>query len=51
MKYIISERQYNLLSEQLDSRMPFQPESFGMKQGKPETVRGAVEKQKNFSSR
>lgn len=48
MKYIISERQYNLLSEQLDSRMPFQPESFGMKQGKPETVRGAVEKQKEF---
>jgi hypothetical protein len=28
--------------------MPFQPEQFGLKQGKPETVRPAVEKQKEF---
>jgi hypothetical protein len=48
MKYIVSEHQYKLLIEQLDSRMPFQPEQFGLKQGKPETVRPAVEKQKEF---
>ena len=48
MKYIISERQYNFMIEQSDSRMPFQPETFGFKQGKPETVRPSVEKQKEF---
>lgn len=48
MKYIISERQYNFMIEQSDSRMPFQPETFGLKQGKPETVRPSVEKQKEF---
>lgn len=48
MKYIISERQYNLLIEQSDSRMPFQPETFGFKQGKPETVKPSADKQKEF---
>jgi hypothetical protein len=48
MKYIISERQYNLLSEQLDSRMPFQPETFGYNPKKPETTNAAAQKQKEF---
>lgn len=34
-----------LISEQPDSKMPFQPERFGYKQGKPETVKPALEKQ------
>ena len=48
MKYIISERQYNLLSEHPDSRMPFQPETFGYNPKKPETTKAALQKQKEF---
>lgn len=48
MKYLISERQYNLLSEQSDSRMPFQPETFGYNPKKPETTKAALQKQKEF---
>ena len=48
MKYLISERQYNLLSEQPDSRMPFQPETFGYNPKKPETTKAALQKQKEF---
>ena len=48
MKYLISERQYNLLSEQPDSRMPFQPETFGYNPKKPETTKAALQKQKEL---
>jgi hypothetical protein len=41
MKYIINENQYNLLLEQSDSRMPFQPEQFGYKQGDPSSIKDA----------
>jgi len=49
MKYIISERQYNLLSEQRpDHLMPFQPETFGFNPRNPETLRPALQKQGEF---
>lgn len=49
MKYIISERQYNLLSEQRpDHLMPFQPETFGYDPKRPETIHSASQKQKEF---
>lgn len=49
MKYLISERQYNLLSEQRpDNLMPFQPESFGYNPKKPETTTASLQKQKEF---
>jgi hypothetical protein len=37
-----------VISEQMDSRMPGQIETFGFKQGKPETLRPALEKQKEY---
>jgi|694.fasta_scaffold34016_7 hypothetical protein len=46
MKIIITERQYNILLEQPDSKMPFQIEKFGYKQGKPETTGPALERQR-----
>ena len=39
MKYIITESQYNFLVEQSDSRMPFQPETLGYKQGDSSTIK------------
>lgn len=35
-----------VILEQPDSRMPFQPETFGYKQGKPETINPAIKNQK-----
>lgn len=50
MKIIISERQYNLvlLEQRPDHLMPGQIETFGFKQGKPETLRPAMEKQREY---
>lgn len=39
------------LSEQMDSRMPGQIETFGYKQGDPSTIRPAVKQQKEFLSK
>lgn len=48
MKIYITERQYSLIMEQSDSRMPFQPETMGYKQGNPGTIKGAVQNQQKL---
>ena len=45
MKIIISERQYSFISEQPDSKMPFQIEKFGYNPSKPNTMGPALKKQ------
>jgi hypothetical protein len=45
MKIIISERQYNFISEQPDSHMPWQIEKFGYNPSKPKTMGPALKKQ------
>ena len=45
MKYIITESQYKIITEQPDSKMPFQIEKFGYKPGKPETFSPALRRQ------
>ena len=48
MKIIVTEQQYRLIREQMDSRMPFQPETFGYNPNKPQTTKGATQKQQQF---
>lgn len=48
MKIIINESQYNLLFEQSDSRMPGQIETQGYKQGNPQTIKPASQKQQQY---
>lgn len=45
MKIILSEKQFIFLMEQPDSKMPFQPEKYGYKQNKPQTVKPALQGQ------
>jgi hypothetical protein len=46
--YKITRGRANPLSEQSDSRMPFQPETFGYKQTDTKTIKGSAEKQEKF---
>jgi hypothetical protein len=48
MKIIITERQYNILLEQPDSKMPGQIEKFGYKQNNPKTLAPALKLQEDF---
>lgn len=48
MEYIITERQYSVILEQMDSRMPFQPETFGYNSNKPKTTKQSTQKQSQF---
>ena len=43
MKILVTEQQLRFIHEQMDSRMPFQPETMGFVPGKPETVRTAAD--------
>jgi hypothetical protein len=46
--YKITRGRANPLWEQSDSRMPFQPETFGYKQTDAKTIKGSAEKQEKF---
>lgn len=48
MKYIITKQQYRVICEQSDSRMPFQPETFGYNPKKPQTTKVSTQKQSQF---
>jgi hypothetical protein len=43
MKILVTKQQLRFIHEQMDSRMPFQPETMGFVPGKPETVRTATD--------
>jgi hypothetical protein len=48
MKIIVTEQQYRLIREQMDSRMPFQPETFGYNPKKPQTTKQSTQAQSQF---
>lgn len=48
MKIIVTEQQYKLIREQMDSRMPFQPETFGYNPKKPQTTKQSTQAQSQF---
>jgi hypothetical protein len=48
MKIIVTEQQYRFIREQMDSRMPYQPETFGYNPKKPQTTKQATQAQSQF---
>jgi len=49
MNILVTEQQLRFIHEQMDSRMPFQPETMGFVPGKPETVRTSADNLKNIT--
>jgi len=49
MNILVTEQQLKFIHEQMDSRMPFQPETMGFVPGKPETVRTSADNLKNIT--